>query len=84
MDQLARQHIANRLASARKRRAFALRDIGMFLKQAEEGYEGDWHNLATTVAMGAAAKGEIQAYRVALEVEDGSDDRPAPPTSPKE
>jgi len=79
MDQMARRHIESRLQSALRRRANALEELRLFLHQADETTEGDWHNMATTIAMGAAAKGEIKAYLDALAADDASADHPVPP-----
>jgi hypothetical protein len=79
MDELARNHIANRLRAARGRRAAALQDIEQFLHEAQEDREGDWHNLATWVAQGATAKGQIDAYLTALAAADSSAADPKPP-----
>lgn len=61
MDQHARRHLTSRLLTAQRQRQDALDDIALFLRNAQNGAEGGWHNLATTVAFGAAAQAKIEA-----------------------
>jgi hypothetical protein len=72
MDKIARNHIENSLARARKNLANAVQDLGFQIPRAAAGI-GDWHNVATTAAMAAAASGQIEAYMAALAADDATD-----------
>lgn len=72
MDSMARRHVTNRLLSAQRRRAAAVEELALFVDQARRGHEGSWHNAATTIALGAAAKAEMDAYQTALDADDAS------------
>lgn len=75
MDQLARRHLENRLAAARRRHERAVEDVAQFARNVQYGTES-WHNLATAVALGAHAAGEIEAYATALAADDASNADP--------
>jgi hypothetical protein len=79
MDQLARQHVERRLKAAQRRHARAVEDLAQFVQAAQQGYMSTgWHNLATTVALGAYAAGEVDAYTTALATADAEAADPKP------